>query len=213
MEQLKQFWLLVVDVWRTGVFGVDIGGILTALGIFVAFMLLRGLITRFIIGALKLKVTKTRTLVDDSLLTALEEPIRLVPIILGLFLALHFLALEDRAQDLADKLIRSLITASIFWALYRAADPLSSLLIKLEKLFSAVMVEWLVKAIKGLIAFIGIAAVLELWGIQVGPILAGVGKPAHVLTQSVTVRGIVNMSAIAVVDAQEYELTRDIAEI
>jgi malate dehydrogenase (oxaloacetate-decarboxylating)(NADP+) len=40
--------------------------------------------------------------------------------------------------------------------------------------------------------------------VNVGPILAGVGKPAHVLTQSVTVRGIVNMSAIAVVDAQEY---------
>jgi arabinose-5-phosphate isomerase len=39
--------------------------------------------------------------------------------------------------------------------------------------------------------------------VNVGPILAGVGKPAHVLTQSVTVRGIVNMSAIAVVDAQE----------
>ena len=41
-------------------------------------------------------------------------------------------------------------------------------------------------------------------GVNVGPILAGVAKPAHVLTQSVTVRGIVNMSAIAVVDAQEY---------
>ena len=45
-------------------------------------------------------------------------------------------------------------------------------------------------------------------GVNVGPILAGVARPAHVLTQSVTVRGIVNMSAIAVVDAQEYEATR-----
>ena len=45
-------------------------------------------------------------------------------------------------------------------------------------------------------------------GVNVGPILVGVDKPAHVLTQSVTVRGIVNMSAIAVVDAQEYAATR-----
>jgi malate dehydrogenase (oxaloacetate-decarboxylating)(NADP+) len=44
--------------------------------------------------------------------------------------------------------------------------------------------------------------------VNVGPILAGVAKPVHVLTQSVTVRGIVNMSAIAVVDAQEYEAAR-----
>ena len=47
--------------------------------------------------------------------------------------------------------------------------------------------------------------------VNVGPILAGVAKPAHVLTQSATVRGIVNMSAVAVVDAQEYALTREAA--
>ena len=41
-------------------------------------------------------------------------------------------------------------------------------------------------------------------GVNVGPILVGTRKPAHVLTQSVTVRGIINMSALAVVDAQEY---------
>jgi malate dehydrogenase (oxaloacetate-decarboxylating)(NADP+) len=48
-------------------------------------------------------------------------------------------------------------------------------------------------------------------GVNVGPILAGVARPAHVLTQSATVRGIVNMSAIAVVDAQEYAATRNAA--
>ena len=175
MEQLKQFWLLVEDVWQTGVFGIDIGAIILALGIFVLFLLLRGLITRFIIGALKIRAGKTRTPLDDELLTALEGPVRLVPVILGLFLALQFLTLEDRYQDLADKLIRSLITAAIFWALYRAAVPLSALLTKLENLFTAVMMEWLVKAVKILIAFIGVAAVLEIWGIQVGPILAGLG--------------------------------------
>jgi len=39
-------------------------------------------------------------------------------------------------------------------------------------------------------------------GLSVGPMLLGVARPAHVLTYSVTVRGIVNMSAFAVVDAQ-----------
>jgi len=40
--------------------------------------------------------------------------------------------------------------------------------------------------------------------VTVGPILLGVGKPAHVLTSSATVRRVVNMTAIAVVDAQQY---------
>jgi malate dehydrogenase (oxaloacetate-decarboxylating)(NADP+) len=40
--------------------------------------------------------------------------------------------------------------------------------------------------------------------VTVGPILLGVGKPAHVLTSSATVRRVVNMTAIAVVDAQQH---------
>lgn len=31
----------------------------------------------------------------------------------------------------------------------------------------------------------------------------GLAKPAHILTSSTTVRGILNMTALAVVDAQE----------
>jgi malate dehydrogenase (oxaloacetate-decarboxylating)(NADP+) len=39
-------------------------------------------------------------------------------------------------------------------------------------------------------------------GLSIGPILLGAALPAHILTPSVTARGIVNMSALAVVDAQ-----------
>jgi malate dehydrogenase (oxaloacetate-decarboxylating)(NADP+) len=39
-------------------------------------------------------------------------------------------------------------------------------------------------------------------GLAIGPILLGVRKPAHIVTASVTVRGLVNVTAIAVYDAQ-----------
>jgi malate dehydrogenase (oxaloacetate-decarboxylating)(NADP+) len=39
-------------------------------------------------------------------------------------------------------------------------------------------------------------------GISVGPILIGAAKPAHVVTQTTSVRGLVNMSAISVAQAQ-----------
>jgi malate dehydrogenase (oxaloacetate-decarboxylating)(NADP+) len=38
--------------------------------------------------------------------------------------------------------------------------------------------------------------------VSVGPILVGPARPAHVLTPSITTRGIVNLSALAAVDAQ-----------
>ncbi len=43
-------------------------------------------------------------------------------------------------------------------------------------------------------------------GITVGPILMGIGMPAHLVTPSATVRRVVNMTAIAVVDAQLREV-------
>ena len=39
--------------------------------------------------------------------------------------------------------------------------------------------------------------------VPVGPILIGSSKPAHILTPSVTARGILNMTAVAAVEAQE----------
>jgi malate dehydrogenase (oxaloacetate-decarboxylating)(NADP+) len=38
-------------------------------------------------------------------------------------------------------------------------------------------------------------------GIAVGPILLGCARPVHILTPSATVRRIVNMTALCVVDA------------
>ncbi len=38
-------------------------------------------------------------------------------------------------------------------------------------------------------------------GVTIGPMLLGVAKPAHILTPSATVRRIVNMTALTVVDA------------
>jgi malate dehydrogenase (oxaloacetate-decarboxylating)(NADP+) len=40
-------------------------------------------------------------------------------------------------------------------------------------------------------------------GLHVGPMLLGTTRPAHILTPSVTARGIVNMAALAAVDAQD----------
>jgi len=39
-------------------------------------------------------------------------------------------------------------------------------------------------------------------GLNIGPILLGISRPAHIVTPAVTVRGLVNMTAIAVYDAQ-----------
>ena len=46
-------------------------------------------------------------------------------------------------------------------------------------------------------------------GVAIGPILMGVSKPAHILTPASTVRRVVNISAIACVEAQIRATSRE----
>jgi malate dehydrogenase (oxaloacetate-decarboxylating)(NADP+) len=43
----------------------------------------------------------------------------------------------------------------------------------------------------------------------IGPILVGMNKPVHVLQRTCEVRDIVNMTAIAVVEAQEKSMQKE----
>jgi malate dehydrogenase (oxaloacetate-decarboxylating)(NADP+) len=47
--------------------------------------------------------------------------------------------------------------------------------------------------------------------LPVGPILLGSARPAHILTPSITARGIANMTAVAVVEAQRKDQEHDMA--
>jgi malate dehydrogenase (oxaloacetate-decarboxylating)(NADP+) len=49
-------------------------------------------------------------------------------------------------------------------------------------------------------------------GVAIGPILMGISSPAHILTPASTVRRVVNMTAIAAVEAQIRKLQREASE-
>jgi MscS family membrane protein len=175
MKDLEAFWELVVDVWRNGFLGVDIAKILVAIGLLLGFLVIRRLFTKVVINRLIHWAGKTKTELDNRTIAALEGPIRFVPVVMGVFFALQYLSLTGTLAVAAGNLERSLVAYTIFWALYRLVDPLSFLLERLEAVFTPEMVDWLKKAIKGAFILIGGATILEIWGIQVGPIIAGLG--------------------------------------
>ncbi len=175
MDKLNQFWSLTLDVWKHGVIGIDIGKIVTALAIFAVFMLIRRLFSHFVIARLRRWGGKTSTKIDDEIIEALNGPLRFLPIVIGVFFASEYLGLDGSMQKLADSTVRSLIAFNIFWAFYQVVDPLSFILKNLEKVFTSEMVDWLVKAIRISFVFLGAMTILGIWGIQVGPIIAGLG--------------------------------------
>lgn len=196
MEIINKLWQVVVEVWEQGLWGIDIGRIIVALLIFFIFLLLRQLLARFIINRLKSIASKTKYAFDDEIVEALQKPFAFIPVILGFFFATEYLfyhgtlgiipdqtaeALRtitgktESLESLVDNILRSLIIYVIFWSLVRLVQPLSFIFKQLEEAFSITMVEWMLKGIRVCLVLLGAATILQLWGIQVLPLLAGLG--------------------------------------
>ncbi|MBL4616819.1 MAG: mechanosensitive ion channel family protein [Robiginitomaculum sp.] len=172
---LSDLWQQTVQVWETSFLGVNTGNAILAVILLVLSLVLRGVIAHHFVGFLSRITKRSKTKVDDELLNAIEEPLKLIPVIFGLFFALRVLGTAQEATLLFDKVLSSLIAFAIFWSLVRAVDPLVAVLKPLEKALTPEIMSWVRKAAKGLFVFVGGAAILELWGIQVGPFLAGLG--------------------------------------
>lgn len=175
MGTLSQFWSVVIDVWEDGLFGIDIGRLLVATFIFLGFLVIRRIFVNVVISRLSAISIRTKTPFDDDALQVLKKPIGFVPIVLGLFCATEYLSLSGGLKLIADRLVRSLIVLVIFWSLVKLVQPLSFLLRQLEEIFTPSLVQWLIKAINVVFIFIGGATILEIWGIKIGPIIAGLG--------------------------------------
>jgi len=175
MDIFENFSTLFLEVWKKGILGIDIFQILIGLGIFLIFLLFRGLISKVIIGRLKKIAKRTTNKLDDTFVQAMEGPARFFPIVIGFFIASYYLEFSPEAQSFIDNVNKSLITILIFWLIHQLIQPVTYLLGGLEKLLTRELIGWIVKALKILIFILGAAAVLELWGIKIGPIIAGLG--------------------------------------
>ncbi len=175
MDIFENFSTLFLEVWKKGILGVDIFQILIGLGIFLIFLLFRGLISKVIIGRLKKIAKRTTNKLDDTFVQAMEGPARFFPIVIGFFIASYYLEFSPESRSFIDNVNKSLITILIFWLIHQFIQPVTYLLGGLEKVLTKELIGWIVKALKILIFILGAAAVLELWGIKIGPIIAGLG--------------------------------------
>ena len=175
MEVLNNFKSLFLSVWEKGILGIDFFQILVGLGIFLLFLIFRGLISRLIIKKLELISKRTTNKLDDTFVKSMMGPARFLPIVLGVFFASYYMSFSDDMRDFIDNLNRTLITILIFWVIHQIIEPISYILSGLDKILTRELIGWIIKSLKILIFILGAAAVLELWGIKIGPIIAGLG--------------------------------------
>ena len=175
MNVLENFKNLFIEIWQQGIAGINFTQIGVGIVIFLLFLLLRGLISNFILKRLQNYVDKTSNKFDDALVKASTGPIKFLPIVLGIFVASSYMEFDGKMLVFIDNVNRSLITILIFWLIHQIVEPLTYLIRRVEELLSKDLLNWVVKANKILIIFFGFAATLDIWGIKIAPIIAGLG--------------------------------------
>ena len=175
MTAFNQFLSLFQEIWSEGIFGINVSEIIIGLIIFLIFYVLRRLFARFLINRLSKIVLQTDNKLDDTIINVIEGPLKFLPVVIGFFIASSYVEFSLEVQSFIDLINRSLITIFIFWLLHQLVIPFSFLIKKFEEKISKPLVDWTLRGLKILIFILGIVAILELWGIKVGPVIAGLG--------------------------------------
>ena len=175
MDILNKFQDLILTTLQAGSLGLSFIELTIILGVFVISFIIRSAFAKIIVFKIKKIVQKTGNKVDDHLFDALISPLKLLPVIFVFIFISLYIEIDSHLGFYFEKINRTLATVFVFWFIHQALLPLSQAFQKLEELLSKALVIWLTRSLKYLIIFLGIVAVLEIWGIKIGPVIAGLG--------------------------------------
>ena len=171
---LNDFWNLVAEIWQKGISGISLNEIIVCIIIIVGSLLLRSFINLKVINWVAKLAQNTKSSLDDEIIESLRRPLGLIPIAFGFYLITAYLPLAGPVDLIATNLIKMLVIFTIFSALANFATPLLTLIGDTSWL-TAAMTTWFRRVIGVIIWVIGIAMMLDVWGIEIGPIIAGLG--------------------------------------
>jgi MscS family membrane protein len=158
------------------IFGIPFANLIAAFTILFIFMLFRRFFTFVLVGSLQRLAKKTTTYYDDRVISALKGPVRFAFVVIGLHLFFTLIFMET---GVIKKILNSLIVFDLFWAIIAIADAFRgvfhSTTAKFNKELSKELGNFILKIVKILIGGLGLAAVLQVWGINVTALVASLG--------------------------------------
>ena len=120
-------------------------------------------------------VARTGNVLDDAAIAALEPPLRFAPVVVAAYFVKEILPLEGDAALAATDVVRSLLALVVFWTFHGLVETMRGLSARLVAILTDELVEWLIRGLKIAFVFLGAVSILEIWGVEVAPILAGLG--------------------------------------
>lgn len=175
MNSMQQFVLYLDGIWHKTFMGVTMGQLIEALVTFVIVLVAGKIIVCIILKYLKRFSESGQNNFDKNIYTALNRPLNFLVIIAAIGAFVQHLHFTGSLGILADRFLSSLVTICFFWFVINLILPFDFLFKRWEVRLSKPIVEWMIRFWRILLVFTAIASVLQIWGIKIGPIIAGLG--------------------------------------
>jgi len=171
---MEGFFDLVSNVWNQSLLGVSISHLIVSLVILIISLVLRGVVSSICIKWLERLTAQTDSELDDLLLSSLKKPLSYIPTTIGLYIITIYLPLSGLFDIIATNIVKASVVFTIFSVLANSIQPLFKILTGNTWLTSA-MSMWLEKSLRILVWILGFAVILDIFGIEIGPLIAGLG--------------------------------------
>ena len=171
---INDFWNLIVETWQTGIRGIGIDDILICLAIIIGSLVARTIFNTFLLDKIAKLAESSENTFDDEIIESLRGPFGLIPIAFGLYLITSYLPFSGSLDLIATNLVKMVVIYTIFSAFSNLTKPLLTMLGDNSWLTPA-MSTWLSRVAGVLIWVVAITMMLDIWGIEIGPIIAGLG--------------------------------------
>ena len=136
---------------------------------------MRGFVVTVVVSSIERLAKSTESSLDDEILKAVKKPLSYVPITISIYIVTMILPLNGVAADISSNIVKALIVFyNFFLALANSIHPIFTAMSSTSWLTESMQV-WLERSSRVIIWIIGIAIILELFGIQIGPLVAGLG--------------------------------------
>ena len=171
---MDNFLAILNEVWINGLLGVSMTKIIASIAVLLLSFLLRGFVVTVVVSSIEKLAKSTESSLDDEILKAVKKPLSYVPVTIGIYIVTMILPLEGVAGDISSNIVKALIIFTIFSALANSIHPIFTAMSSTSWLTESMQI-WLERSSRVIVWIIGIAIILELFGIQIGPLVAGLG--------------------------------------
>lgn len=152
----------------------------TAVAIFIAFYALSEIAVYLFEKVFLTLTKKTETEIDDIIVRKLQRPLSLLLLFVGIKMSMLFLAFEGKTGWVITKMNNSLIAIIVIYVIVSLIKGLldfwgESFAKKTASSIDDHLIDLLKKAITVAFFIAIVLVVLKIWGVEIGPLLAGLG--------------------------------------